>query len=394
MKLGFAGTFDPITDGHMWVIEQARNMAGSDGVVILMPHNPAKTPGTNTRNRKQVVEAVIKDLGWNDVTVELIERDYTARAAKKLGVDYLIRGIRNAADFDYENQLHQANVTEVRGVPTLFVMPPPEVAKISSSYVKSFASGDPIGWHWIVQKMMPTAAYEHMRKMWLHKQWKDLWNYEHKDFLMQQPYEVSFHALISKEFYGDPSRPYHNLDHLVHGLCEIDRWFAVAKDINNADAGDFKNLKKAFWYHDAIYTASHGNEVSDEEASARLFEQLTIGRKESSDIGDYIRATDHFQVNNINNSYKHVLLGADLAILGQERPIYARYTKQIRREYKHFSEAEYLAGRIKALQYLVKKSMAGTLYEDEYFHDMYNHRACQNMSFEIYNNQQLLKALK
>lgn len=394
MKIGFAGTFDPITDGHVWVINQARDMAKEEGVVILLPHNPAKTPGSDVYTRKAVIEAVIEDNNWSNVTVEVIARDYTARAAKGLGINYLIRGLRSSGDFDYEKQLHQANITEVRGVPTLFVMPPAELAKISSSYVKSFMSGDPIGWHWIVQRMMPAVAYDHMRKQWLHKQWKDLWEYDKKDFLMQVPFEVSFNAIIGPNFYSGKNRHYHNLDHLVHGLCELDRWFACAKDINNADAEDFKNLKKAFWYHDVIYTASHGNEVSDEEASARLFEQLTIARKESSDIGDYIRATDHFQVNNIRNSYKHVLLGADLAILGQSRVTYHRYVKQIRREYSQFSDAEYLAGRQKALKYLLDKAVKGKLYEDEYFDDMYNQQAIQNLSYEITSNQMAMKALK
>ncbi len=66
----------------------------------------------------------------------VVQGDYTARAAKRHGIDYLIRGIRNTADFDYENLIQRANVDVLHGAKTIFVMPPRDLGSVSSSFVR------------------------------------------------------------------------------------------------------------------------------------------------------------------------------------------------------------------------------------------------------------------
>jgi pantetheine-phosphate adenylyltransferase len=121
-KIAFSGTLDPITNGHMWVIQEARELA--DEVIIFISENPAKKPQFPAIKRKEIVERSIAAAGWNNVSVILVRGDYTARAAKRQGIDFLIRGIRNTSDFDYENLIQQINVDVVGGITNRVLAPP------------------------------------------------------------------------------------------------------------------------------------------------------------------------------------------------------------------------------------------------------------------------------
>jgi pantetheine-phosphate adenylyltransferase len=172
---------------------------------------------------------------------------------------------------------------------------------------------------------------------------------------------------------------------LVHGLTEIRVW---ARN-TNPSAAEVDTVRKAFWFHDAVYAHGDGA-VSNEEASARLW----LGSGLQSDLNDssadlaqsvasLIRATDHFQAPSITHPLKAVMLGADLAILGQGEGVYAQYMQAIRAEYAHVPLAQYQSSRSKALQHLHAKALAHALYPDVYFAQLYNAQAMANMAREI-----------
>jgi pantetheine-phosphate adenylyltransferase len=152
--IGFSGTLDPITNGHMWVIGEARSMA--DEVLVFLSQNPVKQPQFSAEARKEIIEQSARERGWHNVTVVIVKGDYTARAAKRHGADYLIRGIRTTADFDYENLIQQTNVDVLHGAKTIFVMPPRDLGSVSSSFVKALEG--PVGWHWTMKKFVPPPA--------------------------------------------------------------------------------------------------------------------------------------------------------------------------------------------------------------------------------------------
>jgi len=77
------------------------------------------------------------------------------------------------------------------------------------------------------------------------------------------------------------------------------------------------------------------------------------------------------------------MLGADLAILGQEDDVYDAYARTIRQEYGHVAEALYTEQRDKALVHLRQKAEANALYADAYFAAQYNERAIANMTREL-----------
>jgi len=107
-RIGFSGTLDPITNGHMWVMSEARALA--DSVVVFLSENTLKTPQFSAEERRRIILQSTAERGWHNIEVIIVRGDYTARVAKRYGVDYLIRGIRNTSDFDYENLIQQTNV--------------------------------------------------------------------------------------------------------------------------------------------------------------------------------------------------------------------------------------------------------------------------------------------
>ncbi len=374
-KIAFSGTLDPITNGHLWVIGEARALA--DEVVVFISENPFKQPLFPAVQRKAIVEQALAERGWHNVGVVIVRGDYTARAAKRQGIDYLIRGIRNTTDFDYENLLQQANVDVVEGAKTVFVMPPRDLGSVSSSFVRGLQG--PVGWHWSMKKFVPGPAYEAWILGWLRKEWEQLWDYAALDAAAVANADAWFAHLTREKAYGAPSRHYHNLDHLVHGLTELTVWGANAE----ADTQSLSTLKAAFWFHDAVYDVPKKS-VRNEEASAQLWLKSDLPASNAADVAALIRATDHSQQHALDrHPLKDVMLGADLAILGQSETIYQTYTETVRGEYAWVEAPTYRAGRKAVLQHFLAAAKSGELFADIYFKNLYEANALRNLQREI-----------
>lgn len=370
-KIAFSGTLDPITNGHMWVIEQARDLA--DEVIVMISENPSKKPQFSAERRMEIVARSVAAVGWDNVSVLVVRGDYTARVAKRKGIEFLIRGIRSTADFDYENLIQQVNVDVLQGARTLFVMPPRDLGSVSSSFVRGLQG--PVGWHWTTRKFMPAPAYEAWILDWLRKDWDALWP---QDAPLAAQW---FERLTGMAGYGAPGRAYHNLDHLVHGLSEITVWASNS----GASPADVATLKKAFWFHDAVYGGRHEG-GSNEEQSARLWlgsglDELAGGGADG--VATLIRATEHGQGGTPAHPLRDAMLGADLAILGQDGDVYDTYAASVRSEYGHVEESAYRSGRSTVLAHFLRSAEAGTLYADSFFAERYTERAIDNLEREI-----------
>ena len=376
-KIAFSGTLDPITNGHMWVIEEARSLA--DEVTVFLSENPGKRPQFPAEKRKQIVEQSAAERGWHNVRVVIVKGDYTARAAKKHGIDYLIRGIRNTADFDYENLIQQTNVDVLHGAKTIFVMPPRDLGSVSSSFVGALQG--PVGWNWNVRKFVPGPAHRAWIVDWLRKEWEVLWRYAGSTSEAIRLADAWFDRLTGDTCYGGAQRHYHNLDHLVHGLTEIRVWGLNTGALPAAVA----TLKKAFWFHHAVHgVAVEGDRLTDEEQSARLWLGSRLDPTTAAeDVAILIRATDHLQAPAIDHPLKAAMLAVDLAILGQDEDVYDAYAQAIRNEYREVPDQEYQAKRVVALTHLRGRAEAGRLFDDPYFTAQYNHSAIANMHREI-----------
>lgn len=372
-KIAFSGTLDPITNGHLWVIQEARALA--DEVVVFISENPVKKPQFDAIERKDIIERSVAECGWHNVSVVIVKGDYTARAAKRHGIEYLVRGIRNTSDFDYENLIQQTNVDVLDGAKTIFVMPPRDLGSVSSSFVRALQG--PVGWHWTVKKFMPMPAYIAWIKSWLRTDWQKLWEGADVD---TSKLDHWFDYLTGDHAYGAARRTYHNLDHLVHGLSEISAWASNT----GASKADVAMLKKAFWFHDAVYGGSGGKHanLSNEEQSARLWLDAGLGSEHAQEVADLIRVTDHFQSAGLSHPLKDAMLGVDLAILGQAADTYDAYAATVRLEYSDVDDANYHAGRARVLSHFETQAVAGNLFSDAWFAELYTSQALANIRRE------------
>ncbi len=127
----YPGSFDPITYGHLNVLEIGAEIF--DKVIIAISHNYNKKGFLPPEIRKELVEKSVAHL--KNVEVDMFE-GLTIEYAKKKGANVLLRGLRAVSDFEYEMQLSQTNSALADDIKTVFLMTKPEYAFISSSTVK------------------------------------------------------------------------------------------------------------------------------------------------------------------------------------------------------------------------------------------------------------------
>ena len=130
-KAVYAGSFDPFTNGHLWVVKEASKMF--DKVYICVANNPDKKRHTPVGNMKMAIEEVINANNLNNVEV-FICNGFVADFAKKHNVDYLVRGLRNTSDYLYEENIAKINFEINPSLKTVYYRANNDV--ISSSLIR------------------------------------------------------------------------------------------------------------------------------------------------------------------------------------------------------------------------------------------------------------------
>ena len=128
----YAGTFDPITNGHIDVIKRAKRLF--DEVLVAVAVSEEKRPMFDIDTRVQMVKAAIKEL--DGVSVEPFD-GLLVNFAKEKDIRVMIRGLRVVSDFEFELQMGYANATLWNEIETVYLMPSLKNAFISSSIVRS-----------------------------------------------------------------------------------------------------------------------------------------------------------------------------------------------------------------------------------------------------------------
>ena len=131
----YPGSFDPITNGHLDVLERASLMF--DKVVIAVLNHPSKKAFLTTEQRVELIKEAIKNM--KNVSVDSFN-GLTVDYAKKIGAKFLIRGLRTITDFEYEIQLCQTNQVIAPEIDTVFLSTRPEHNFISSSIVRELSN--------------------------------------------------------------------------------------------------------------------------------------------------------------------------------------------------------------------------------------------------------------
>ena len=134
----YPGSFDPITLGHLDIIERALEVVDQLHVVVV--HNPAKQPFFSVGERVEMVtEALIERGIMGRVTVDSLESGLLTEYAEKLGANLLIKGFRTGVDIEYELPMARVN-RDLTGIETIFLPSDPANTHISSSLVKQVAT--------------------------------------------------------------------------------------------------------------------------------------------------------------------------------------------------------------------------------------------------------------
>ena len=131
----YPGSFDPITLGHVDIIERSSHIF--DHVIVNLAINPAKTTLFNSEERKQMVEDAVKHIP--NVSVEAFD-GLVVELAKKRNASAIIRGLRAISDFEYEFQMALMNRNLDPSVETFFMMSKDTYMYVSSRIVKELAS--------------------------------------------------------------------------------------------------------------------------------------------------------------------------------------------------------------------------------------------------------------
>ncbi len=157
----YAGTFDPITKGHLDIVIRAAQVF--DQVIIAVSTHEGKNPVFNLEERVQIIqEAINEELIGVSVPIKVAPFDgllveFARSVSDKVTI---VRGIRNTTDFDMEADMAQKNAILDPKLDSVYFMTREECRQISSSFVKELSR---FGRRTEVRRYVPRAAYQAMR---------------------------------------------------------------------------------------------------------------------------------------------------------------------------------------------------------------------------------------
>lgn len=150
----YPGTFDPVTYGHVDIIERASKLY--DRVIIGVLHNSAKTPLFSVEERVKILKTVTDKIPRVDVrSFEGLSVDF----ARECGANVIVRGLRLITDFEYELQMSQTNRKLAPDIDTTFLFTSLQYSYLSSTTVKEVAlfGGD-------IDEFVPPFVAEEIRR--------------------------------------------------------------------------------------------------------------------------------------------------------------------------------------------------------------------------------------
>lgn len=131
----YPGTFDPITNGHIDLVE--RSLGIFDEVIIALAPNPKKIPLFTIEERIEMIKAATK--GLRNVKTDVFN-GLLVNYAKKKKAKAIIRGLRAVSDFEYEFQMALMNRRLDSRIETVFLMPSEEYSYLTSTIIKEIAA--------------------------------------------------------------------------------------------------------------------------------------------------------------------------------------------------------------------------------------------------------------
>ena len=154
----YAGTFDPPTNGHLWMIQKGSLIF--DKLIVAVGTNPDKKTVFTVNQRLEMLKSLDKNL--KNVTFTHFDNQYLVDFAKTVKANFILRGVRSQSDFVYEQGMCNINRDINQNITAAFLIPPRQLCEISSSMVKSLVG--PKNWPKTVAKYVPDSVLRQMIK--------------------------------------------------------------------------------------------------------------------------------------------------------------------------------------------------------------------------------------
>ncbi|MFD0892070.1 pantetheine-phosphate adenylyltransferase [Luteolibacter ambystomatis] len=150
----YAGSFDPPTNGHLWMIE--RGLELFDRLIVAIGNNPSKSYTFTVEHRIKLLRESVPSC--ERLTIDHFDNRFLVDYAMTMDAHYILRGIRSPDDYEYERVMRHINSDMAPQITTTFLMPPRDIAELSSSMVKGLIG--PEGWEEIVRRYVPIPVFE------------------------------------------------------------------------------------------------------------------------------------------------------------------------------------------------------------------------------------------
>ena len=163
-KIGLMmGSFDPVTNGHLDIIARASRLF--DKLYVGIFYNRDKKGFFSVEERKQMLEEALA--AFPNVTVIMAHDSLAVAIAKRLGVGYLVRGIRNAKDLEYEADLAFYNHHLAAEIESVFLLTAPQWQHISSSRIRELIAFQADMADFVPKSVMTKVEEINDKKQWL-----------------------------------------------------------------------------------------------------------------------------------------------------------------------------------------------------------------------------------
>lgn len=150
----YAGSFDPPTNGHLWMIQRGLEMF--DRLIVAIGSNSSKSYSYTVEERLDMLRASVPDS--DRLEIDYFDNRYLVDYAKKKNATSILRGIRSPNDYEYERVMRHINADMAPEITTVFLMPPRDVAELSSSMIKALTG--PEGWEETVKRYVPDEVFK------------------------------------------------------------------------------------------------------------------------------------------------------------------------------------------------------------------------------------------
>ena len=335
MKAIYAGSFDPITLGHMEIFHKANNLF--DEVIMVVAHHPTKKHLFPVEERVRLVKE-----STGAETRRLAEDETTAFMAKRMGVTHLVRGLRGHTDIDNEFVTARLNREIGDDLETVFFIPSINVEELSSTIVRSIHGLR--GWVELLSSRVPKPVLRALKLADLERR-------------------LNNHSLWEKVLITE-QKTYHNLEH------SYDVAYDLIYDISKEDVTP---IITAAVVHDLAKTP-------EESMTAAYYPpRSTMGWVARPLVHSLVLATDHATPDYPKEELLCKFASADLKTLASDRDDYYEYVARLRPEYD-ITDEEWVIGRTRFLQSMLKRK---PLFPHPEYEKKYGEKARTNMWSEL-----------